>query len=405
MSRFPKTQYRRPGGWDTTATDFGIHPDGVIIAKKAVKDAPLAPLHVEGMILSTHGGVTPTRLGVNVVQVSATGAAGVILDDTNAATDKKLWFISSNEAELRFQRVNDVSGSQTPVLILDADGVLSILETTEPTAVSGYGKLWPEGDGTLWFQDSDQGDPHLVVGPAYNIMRFHGIADHTLVITAQAEMTKFDGINALGLGDEFVNVTGSVANDELTVGAAVGIYDLGWFASLSAQGGASREVILNIGVELFSPISVTGATGSGVSPIVLTIAGLNGTDGLLIEIVGVGGNNAANGSAIINASTATTIELYGLNRVAKTGDGAYTSGGQLTIYYPSFNLAHTEVSQNTLLLNGGGSTGGGVHLNDGDKVALYASNLDGTNNLDFAQAVFGIRRISGPRSGAVPLVF
>lgn len=291
-------------------------------------------------------------------------------------------------------------------LTLGGDGVLGQKEGVEPTATESYGKTWWESDGTFWGQDPSLGDPHLIVGPAYNIMRFHGIADHTLTITTQAQMTKFNGTNAVGLGDEFGNITGSTSTDELTVGAADGIYDLGWFASLSAQGGVSREVILNLGVELFTPIEVTGATGSGISPIVLTISGLLGSDGLLIEIVGVGGNTAANGSWIINASTSTTIELYSLNRVASTGDGTYTADtGELNIYYPSFNLAHTEISQNDLLLNGGGSTGGGVHLNEGDKVALYASNLDGTNALDFAQAVFGIRRISGPRSGVVPLVF
>jgi len=291
-------------------------------------------------------------------------------------------------------------------LTVGGGGILAIKEGVEPGANSGFGKIWPVADGTLWFQDPAQGDPHLIVGPAYQILRFHGIADHTLTIATQAQMIKFDGTNAVGLGDEFGHITGSTSTDELTVGSADGIYDLGWFASLSAQGGASREVILNLGVELATAIAVTGATGSGTSPIVLTIAGLLGSDGLLIEIVGVGGNTAANGSWIINASTSTTIELYSLNRVASTGNGTYTADtGELNIYYPSFNLAHTEISQNDLLLNGGGSTGGGVHLNEGDKVALYASNLDGDQALDFAQAVFGIRRISGPRSGVVPLVF
>lgn len=424
MATNPKTQYYRPGGWDTTTVDVGIHPDGQVIAKKGSLDTPLAPLHVETRVLITESGETPTRIAGTGLDIAAR-TPSIIIDEVDAGVDLKVWQLRAAGGELQLRRLNDVSGAQAAILTIDASGnlginepspdadldigaagILALLESVEPPATSGKGKFWCEADGTFWFQDPAQGDPHLVVGPAYNIMRFHGIADHTLTIPTQAQMIKFDGTNAAGLGDEFGHITASTTNDELTVGAADGIYELGWFASLSAQGGASREVILNLGVELFTPISVTGATGDTISPIVLTISGLLGTDGLLIEIVDVGGNTAANGSWIINASTSTTIELYSLNRIASTGNGTYVSDtGELSIYYPSFNLAHTEISQNDLLLNGGGSTGGGVHLNEGAKVALYASNLDGTNPLDFAQAVFGIRRISGPRSGVVPLVF
>jgi hypothetical protein len=288
-------------------------------------------------------------------------------------------------------------------ILAGGTGVISQVETTEPTAVSGEGATWPEADGTFWFQDPFQGDPHLIVGPAYNIMRFHGISNHTLAISAQNQMTKFDGIDAVGIGDEYLNITGVVADDELTVGAAPGIYDIGWHASLRMDG-AQREVIANVGVELNTPLTVTGATNA--TPIVLSINGLAGTDGLLIEIAGVVGNLGANGSAIIQNSTSTTIELFLLDRSGgKAGTGAYVSGGELTIYYPSFMLARQEVGQTNLELTGGGAPGGSIHLLDGDKVAFYLANLDGTQNGLFAHVAFGIRRLSGVRSGVTPQVF
>lgn len=76
-------------------------------------------------------------------------------------------------------------------------------------------------------------------------------------------------------------------------------------------------------------LTVTGATGNGVSPIVLTVASVPDSVevGQLITVAGVGGNTNANGDKTITAKSATTITFAG------TGNGAYTSGGTISRKY------------------------------------------------------------------------
>jgi uncharacterized phage protein (TIGR02218 family) len=76
-------------------------------------------------------------------------------------------------------------------------------------------------------------------------------------------------------------------------------------------------------------LAVTGCTGNGVSPIVLTVASVPSSveAGQLITVSGVVGNTNANGDKTITAVTATTITFAG------TGNGAYTSGGTVARKY------------------------------------------------------------------------
>jgi hypothetical protein len=66
--------------------------------------------------------------------------------------------------------------------------------------------------------------------------------------------------------------------------------------------------------------SITGATNA--SPIVVTSAAHGLTTGARVTITGVGGNTAANTTAVVTEINANTFSLDGV-----AGNGAYTSGG------------------------------------------------------------------------------
>jgi len=81
-------------------------------------------------------------------------------------------------------------------------------------------------------------------------------------------------------------------------------------------------------------VNVSGATGNGVSPIVITLpTGHPFKAGDTVNIANVGGNTAANGNGIIvTSATATTITIPG------TGNGAYTSLGTVTMVSSALGL-------------------------------------------------------------------
>lgn len=72
-------------------------------------------------------------------------------------------------------------------------------------------------------------------------------------------------------------------------------------------------------------LAVTGATGNGVSPIVLQVGSSTGvTGGMVVLVTGVQGNTAANGYWTVTVPDGTHVSLTG-----STGNGAYTVGGTI----------------------------------------------------------------------------
>jgi len=92
--------------------------------------------------------------------------------------------------------------------------------------------------------------------------------------------------------------------------------------------GTGEQVSLFVDVDIQSaatPVLVTGCTGNGVSPIVLTVSSTSALQtGSMVGVSGVGGNTAANGGFICTVVDGTHVSLNGT-----TGNGAYTSGGSL----------------------------------------------------------------------------
>lgn len=91
----------------------------------------------------------------------------------------------------------------------------------------------------------------------------------------------------------------------------------------------AREVVVTTHTDSIGSLSltVTGCTGNGVSPIVLTVSTLPASVGVgqTVQVASVGGNTNANGAKVISAVDyiAKTVTVNG------TGNGAYTSGGTI----------------------------------------------------------------------------
>jgi hypothetical protein len=94
-------------------------------------------------------------------------------------------------------------------------------------------------------------------------------------------------------------------------------------------------------------LTVTGCTGNGVSPIVLTVSGYMGgvKVGQRIVVASVGGNTNANGGKTVTAVGSNTITFAG------TGNGNYTSGGTVARDYATFDAWNTATRTYDLVGN------------------------------------------------------
>ncbi len=109
----------------------------------------------------------------------------------------------------------------------------------------------------------------------------------------------------------------------------------------------------------------SGATGAGVSPIVITThqphTFLNHS---LLMVAGVAGNTNANGNWSATVLSPTTVALYSATGQASTGNGAYVSGGTVAapvtphLYFPSgtYNISSPIVTGCSMFLSGDGPT-------------------------------------------------
>lgn len=283
-------------------------------------------------------------------------------------------------------------GTSTPNETLTVEGgVISILETTVPTATTNYAKLWAEDNNELFFQDGD-GTTHLLHGDAFGNLWHHGISSATVTISTQGQATLIDSFSVVGGADDLGNVTGSASTNLLTIGAGgAGKHDIGWHSSFTVGGGAKRVMIILPGIVLASPNAVTNATET--TPIVLTVGSHPYENGDMLEVVGVGGNTAANGTSILQNVSSTTVDLYDTQGAAVASSGTYTSGGEVTIFYPAELLGHRTVSQTDPGVAGGGGPGIDVALAASDSIGIYVINNDSTNNLLVLQITLGTERI------------
>ncbi len=276
---------------------------------------------------------------------------------------------------------------------LQIEGAWTFKETTAPTADAGYGKIWTETNNELFFQ-SGNGLTHLLHGDAFSNIWFHGISTVEVTISTQNALTSIDSFTVVGNEDDLANVVGSVSNNNLVLSStAGGEYEVSFHASITATGGADKEMLVCMGITLATPKDITNVTDDTITPIVITSVAHGLENGDMVEIAGVLGNTAANGSFMVDSKADDTFVIVKLDGTATVGNGNFDEGsptGDVTILYVGNMIVHREVRGATL----GSISATGLHvLSNNDKIAVYVANLDGTTNLTVAAISFDAFRI------------
>ena len=297
--------------------------------------------------------------------------------------------------------INDGDDGDSPTKAVRVDslgavfetGPIFLKETTTPTARTNYAAIYATSDNELFWQDG-AGTEHLLHGDAFSEIWFHGANTVEVAISTQSVFTIIDSFTVVGHSDDLLNVVGSSVNNTLTLSAlGAGEYEVSYHGSMTATGGADKEMIFAFGITLATPKDITDVTDNTITPIVITSAGHGLENGDMVEIVGVVGNTAANGSFIVDNKATNTFEIVDLAGGATTGNGDYNEGsptGDITILYPGNMVVHRMVRGADL----GAMSATGIHiLAANDVLALYVANVSGTTNLTVAAVNFDVNRI------------
>ena len=385
--------------------------------------APDNKLHVQGSTATTinylvklsHGdGVTGGSDGPGILFNTSTNAGrgkGAIAYICLASFDRgDFVFLNDSAADTNPAAIGDevmriandgnvgIGGaSPTNSTLLSVEDGITFKESSAPTADATYGKIWTTDVNELFFQSGD-GTSHLLHGDSFSNIWFHGSTTGSLtvevVISTQNAMTKIDSFTVVGHEDDLSNLVGSSANNTLTLSSiGGGEYEVSYQASMTATGGADKEMVVALGIVLATAKDITNVTDDTVTPIVITSTAHGLEDGDMVEIVGVLGNTAAVGSFMVDGKTTDTFKIVKLDGSATTGNGDFDEGsptGDITITYPGNMIIHREVRGATL----GAISATGLHiLADNDVLSLYVANLDGTTNLTISSISFDAFRI------------
>ena len=287
--------------------------------------------------------------------------------------------------------INDTQ--QTNAGIFQIGGGWTFKESTAPTADAGYAKIWSESNNELFLQTGD-GATHLLHGDAFSNIWFHAKDAVGVTISTQNLLTLINSFTVVGNEDDLANMVGSVSTNNLTLSAiAGGEYEISYHGSVTATGGADKQMFIALGITLATPKDITNVTDDLVTPIVITSTAHGLENGDVVEIAGVLVNLAANGSFIVDGKTDDTFIIVKLDGSATTGNGDFDEGsptGDVTIVYPGNMIVRRMVRGADF----GAISATGLHvLQNSDVLALYVANLDGVTNLTVAAISFGAFRI------------
>ena len=289
--------------------------------------------------------------------------------------------------------IGGTGAPQTNADFLQIEGGWTFKESTAPTADDGYAKIWTETNNEVFVQTGD-GQTHLLHGDAFSEIWFHAASTVEVAISTQDALTIIDSFTVVGHEDDLANVVGSAGTNNLTLSAiAGGEYEVSFHASITATGGADKEMLVAMGIILATPKDITDVTDDTITPIVITSTAHGLENGDMVEIVGVLGNTAANGSFIVDSKADNTFVIVKLDGTATVGNGNFDAGsptGDVTIEYPGNMVVHREVRGASL----GAISATGLHiLANSDVLAVYVANLDGVTNLTVAAISFDCFRI------------
>ena len=341
---------------------------------------------------------------ISIVTNSQT--ALILKDETTAANYFSISTATGNEGML-------IGGANNPFFTFVGNGLLSTgggitvggslavnsgwiyfhEEAQTPTPVAEYGALHTKPDNSLYFQDGD-GNNHLVHGDAFSNIWFHAVSSVEVTIATQDSLTLIDSFTVVGHEDDLSNAVGNTTTNTITIAStAGGEYEISYHGSITATGGADKEMMFAFGITLATPKDITNVTDDTVTPIVITSTGHGLENGDMVEIVGVLGNTAANGSFIVDSVAPNTFEIVALDGTATTGNGDYDEGsptGDITIVYPG----NMEIHRMVRGADFGSISATGLHVLSGsDVLSIYVANLSGITNLTVSSISFSAFRI------------
>lgn len=283
----------------------------------------------------------------------------------------------------------EVTGPATFLSTLQVNDVISHKEGSVPTPTTDYGTFFTEtGSNILSWFDPDGGLHEIGgVSAAYTSMWFHGAAVTTTIATSDT-LTKI--VHFENVGIEARLVADPTTDDDITIPAGLdGDYLITIEASVTPNSGNNQEILVIPAITLATPLVITDATNA--TPIVVTSVGHGLLNGDAVQIVGVGGNTAANGNFNVSNKGNDTFELEDLDHVDVAGNGAYTSGGTVTIIYMGAATIETQVSSSDLSR----ATSSGTHsLAAADTISAYVANNTSANEIDFEQLNLAVVKIS-----------
>jgi len=413
--------------------DFSTSPDTDDNIKKRMS------IRSSGTVLfysTTASGINPTTYSTIGPMILRTDSPGLWFNSYNVANDKKLWLVITTGTEFLIRTVNDAGAATLTPLTLEHNGnmitagsvtiglgtagvdytltfdgensngvitwmededrfdfadhvhltrgVLYLTETTTPSAITGSAAIYTKNTNTIYFQDG-AGAEHLLHGDAFSNIWFHGASTVEVTISTQNALTIIDSFTVVGKEDDLSHVIGSVSTNNLTLSSnAGGEYEISFHASITATGGADKEMIVCMGITLATALDITDVTDNTITPIVITSTAHGLENGDMVEIVDVLGNTAANGSFIVDSKADNTFVIVALDGSATTGNGDYDAGsptGDVTIKYPGNMIVHREVRGASI----GAISATGIHdVLDSEKIAVYVANLVGITNLTVA---------------------
>lgn len=286
--------------------------------------------------------------------------------------------IGDGTNETQFSGTGDFTQEGTAITKLDQ---LYLIETTTPTPIDSHGAVYTKSTNVLFFQSGD-GVEHILHGDAFSNIWVHSPTSVEVAIAVQDSFTVIDSFAVVGHEDDLGNLIGNTTTNSMTLAAtAGGEYELSYHGSVTATGGADKEMSFAVGITLATPKDITNVTDNGVSPIVITSAAHEFENGDMVQIVGVLVNTAANGSFIVDSEAPNTFEIVALDGGATTGNGDYDEGtptGDITIVYPG----NMEIHRMVRGADFGSIAAADLHvLSGGDAVKLYVANLSGVTNL------------------------
>lgn len=275
--------------------------------------------------------------------------------------------------------------SDNDLLFIDKNtvfnSVIFLAETTTPTPIASHAAIYTKSNNELFYQSGD-GAEHLLHGDAFSNIWLHSTSSVEVAIAVQDSYTAIDSFAVVGHEDDLANLVGNTTTNSMTLAAiAGGEYELSYHGSVTATGGADKEMSFAVGITLATPKDITNVTDNGVSPIVITSVGHDLDNGDMVEIVDVLVNTAANGSFIVDNKATDTFEIVALDGGATTGNGDYNEGsptGDVTIFYPG----NMEIHRMVRGADFGSIAAADLHvLSGGDVLKLYVANLSGVTNL------------------------